>query len=161
MINNMRSLHAATFITLRWWRLSASVLGRKTDGWLSTSHSRLIHLHRGSLQVLSLSSCLLTAVSWVCVKPPTRLDIWGEFQQRAVRRVCDKKTLTVQTVLIRHWWAAASWCGIVSCTYKFKALLPVFPLGPLFFLLSASYRTDAVTSCIPARASALLRDSSS
>lgn len=49
MINNTRSQHAVTFITLRWCRSSVTVSGRKTDGWLNTSQSRLIRLHRVSV----------------------------------------------------------------------------------------------------------------
>lgn len=74
-----------------------SVGVREEDRWLA-EHLRVsavIHLHRHRLrlfltQVLCLSRCLLTAVCLLHQEPPTQLDIWGEFQQRAMRVVCEK-----------------------------------------------------------------------
>lgn len=75
------------------------------DGWLAEHLpvSAVIHLLRRCVrlfptQVLGLSRCLFAAVCLLRQEQPTRLDIWGEFQQRAVGTACGKNNQTVQTI---------------------------------------------------------------
>lgn len=117
------------------------------DGWLAEHLpvSAVIRLHRRCLrlfptQVIGLSRCLSAAMCLLRQEPPTRLDIWAEFQQRAVRTACLRGLIILRTNLRRFFLFSSSY---------------------FTFLLPTSYWTDAVTSCIPARAPVLLGDSSS
>lgn len=159
MINNMRSRQAATFITLRWCCLSASVSGRKMDGWLNTSQSRLIHLRLFLMQVLQQlpPDCCVLGLSGGSNTAPRM----GWIPAAGSENWFVTKNQTVQTVWIGHWRASASSSpaevGLLVVHINLRTFFLFFLMGSFFYYLLQ----DTITFCIPARASGLLEDSSS